>query len=157
METNAATGYLKSKLDALRLNQTSHYKACEFYQNIHYTVGIGITVLSTISLGFALTDAPAIHTHLPILLAAISFLAAILAGVHTFTNFSNRSKDHQMAAVGYGKLVREIESRISGAYSEEQNAEYLEIFKLSWAEVSSQAPLTKFSVRKRTKKYIVHK
>lgn len=142
-----ATSFLRSKLGALQVNQKTHYATCEKLQRVHTRIGILIVVLTTIMLGFAFGTIDVIRNYGSYVVGGLSLVAAILAGIQTFSDFAGRASEHQGAAVAYGALLREFELRTSGAFSETDNAEELLDLMGRWTEISKTAPLTKIHLR----------
>lgn len=73
--------------------------------------------------------------------------AAAASGVQTFSRYDLDAERHQISAVDYGALLRRVDSRISGAFSEEENRAVLDEILEEYARISKYAPLTKYSNR----------
>lgn len=143
----SATVFLTSKIEPLQVNRDSHYAACEALQRTHTWLGVLVVALSTITLGFAFGGGELLGEFGNYFLGGASVAVGILAGVQTFSNFSGRASEHQGAAIAYGTLLREIEYRVSGAISEDENSKNLPNLMKRWSEISEMAPLTKSSLR----------
>lgn len=148
-KNQSATAYLESKIEPLKVNRDSHYAACESLQRTHTWLGVVVVALSTISLGFAFGGGELLGDFENYFLGGTSVAVGILAGIQTFSNFSGRASEHQGAAVAYGALLRELEFRVSGAISEDDNLNELPKLMDRWSEISEMAPLTKSSLRRK--------
>ncbi|MBL4696476.1 MAG: SLATT domain-containing protein [Rhizobiaceae bacterium] len=166
MEPNATT-FLASCENNLFVNTATHYSACEKNQKTNWWFGIFLIIISTFNIAFTFVDVkgtfapwlmsiPFLKTWFfwlpvvfPFVIGGFSILAAILASILTFSNFGEKSAKHQLAGIGYARLLREVKSRQCNCYSEEQNAEYIERFKSDWAEISKNAPLTDLDDRRK--------
>lgn len=144
-----ATSYFAAQVTHLLVNQRTHYQASERYQKLHFFLGLAIVAIATTVGGFSFADPANLIWWAPDALKLGSLATALLAAIVTFAGFSEWSARHKRTAVEYGRLVREANSRISGVYSEEDNAAYLETFKRDWNVVSANAPITFFKVREK--------
>lgn len=137
-----ATDFFKSTIIPLEVNQKSHYSACEANQKYDKYSSIALWIAAMCSMAFAFADIQKIFDYAPIILGVMTFIATIISGVQVFANFSGISRDHQSAAIGYGKLLRDARSRIDGGFSETENKKAIHFFLEEWHTVSSNAPLT---------------
>jgi len=145
-----STDYLQSKIESLKLNQTTHYFVCERHKKRHKRLGLTLVVLSTLSLAFLFFDSSANIPLIEYLPIAVSILVAVISAIVTFVNDNAQAVDHQSSAVAYGALLRECEARVSGAYSETENKEYLTEFQARWQSISATSPLTQMVDRNNT-------
>lgn len=146
-DLSCVESYIKERIAALRINQRAHYAACEKYSGWSKSIGILISALSTICLGFTFYSED-LGTNLNInLLALGSLVVAVLSSLQTFSDFAGRAAKHQQAAIGYGKLLREFEARLSTIYTDEENKLAIARLLDEWSIISQNAPVTKFKHR----------
>ncbi len=141
-DSQTCTDFLRSKIEPLRINQITHYTVCERHKNRHKYLGILLVVLSTVSLAFSFFSPPIGYKIVEYVPVTVSILVAVISAILAFVNDNAQATDHQSSAVAYGALLRECEARVSGAYSDEENKEFLPEFQARWNSVSSTSPLT---------------
>lgn len=154
LKDQTPTDFLLSKIGSLKINQITHYHACERHLRQHRTAGILLVVFSTVSLGLAFADTsslPYSEFFGPVLSIAVALLSAVL----TFMGNQALASEHQSSAVAYGALLRECEARLTEVYSEEENRSYVPNFLARWEEISQTSPLTKLKDRQLIEKAIV--
>lgn len=142
----ASTDFLRSKIKPLKVNQATHYYTCERLLRRHRLIGLVLIIFSTISLVTNFIK----HDVLPEpswIIPALSIIVSVLSALITFIGDQVRAMAHQASAIAYGALLRSCEVRVSGAFTESQNAEYLSEFLSEWATISRTSPLTRNSDR----------
>ncbi len=91
-------------------SKIAHYKAAVRFGRRHVLLGVPVVVLIAIvgtAVFATLKERP--ETWIQITIGLVSILAAALAGMQTFFNYSNRAIIHRTAAAKYGSVQREIE------------------------------------------------
>jgi hypothetical protein len=88
--------------------QSAHYAASDVCRRLNYFLGIPAVVFSSIvgTAIFAGLDHDSPKTDL---VACVSILAAVLAGLQTFLRFPERAAQHATAADWYSAIRRDIE------------------------------------------------
>ncbi|WP_417208485.1 SLATT domain-containing protein [Antarctobacter sp.] len=128
----------------LSRNQRSQYASCESLEFKHFATGILMILASSVATVFFGLKWPSFETVSP-----LASLVALAAGsLQTFSKFEHRARDHKQAAVEFGILHRAARARLTGAYSEAENREFLESLLSDYADVSNSAPLTWYSKRR---------
>jgi hypothetical protein len=93
--------------------QMAHYRVASRLRTYNVWLGLPVVVFST-AVGtslFATLDTDQ-STEVRIVVGTISVVAAILAGVQTFFNFSQRADKHVLAADWYASIRRKIEQEV---------------------------------------------
>lgn len=142
-----ATDWFAAQVRPLQINQRTHYAAAESYQRRHFVLGLAVVVISTAVGAFSFANLSAYGDWTTNALSAGSLFSALLAAIVTFASFSDWSARHQKSAVQYGRLLRDARSRISGVFTEGENAAFVPAFKAEWDEISAHAPITFFKGR----------
>lgn len=80
------------------------------YDRLRYWLGLPTTILAVIvgSSVFASLEGD-VSLNVRIVVASVSILSAILAGLQTFLNYPARSEAHRIAGVKYKAMIRELE------------------------------------------------
>jgi hypothetical protein len=91
--------------------QSAHYTAADRFRLLNYLIGVPAIIFSSI-VGTAVfaglqKDSPQAFT-----VAAISIIAAVLAGLQTFLRFPERAAQHASAADWYSAIRRDIEEQL---------------------------------------------
>ncbi len=106
--------------------------------------------LGAIAAGFAAVVGASVFTilekessdSLKVIIAAISILSAILSGLSTFLNLSERAEKHRSAGVRYKAMIRELERRLSaGTGSSTIAPSLLEEIQKRLDELEENAPI----------------
>jgi hypothetical protein len=93
-----------------RESQYAHYEAAKALESANYSLGIPVTILSTLvgtTIYAALQKQTGIRVQ--VIIGSISIFAAILAGVQTFLRFGERAEKHRSTAAVYGEVRRSLE------------------------------------------------
>lgn len=138
----SATEFFCENITSLEVNQVVHYAACEQKQKLHKFCNVSLWIASSVALAFAFVDVRNFWEYSSYALGVITLFATIISGIQVFADFSSAAKEHQSAAIGYGKLLRFARSRTSGGFSEVENKKEIEQFLEEWRIVSSGSPLT---------------
>jgi hypothetical protein len=88
--------------------QAAHYAASDVFRLLNYVVGIPVIVFSGI-VGTAIFAGLEHDSPRTLVVACVSILAAILAGLQTFLRFPERAAQHATAADWYSAIRRDIE------------------------------------------------
>ena len=131
--------------EALLRNQRSQYASCESLEFLHHATGIVMILAS----GFATVFLGLKWPNFEIVSPVASLIALTAGSLQTFSRFEQRSRDHKQSAVNFGQLHRAARSRVCGAYTEEENRDYLETLLIGYASASDTAPLTWYAKRKK--------
>jgi hypothetical protein len=88
--------------------QSAHYASSDRFRLMNYLVGVPATVFASI-VGTAVFTGIDKDSSQSIIVACVSLLAAVLAGLQTFLRFSERAGQHATAADWYSSIRRDIE------------------------------------------------
>lgn len=91
-------------------SKIAHYKAAVRFGRRHVLLGVPVVVLIAIvgtAVFATLKELP--ETWIQTTIGLVSILAAALASLQTFFNYSSRAAKHRTAAANYGSVQREIE------------------------------------------------
>jgi hypothetical protein len=88
--------------------QSAHYAAAQLFRRLNYLVGIPAVISASI-VGTAIFAGLKEDSSRALLVACISILAAVLAGLQTFLRFSERAANHATAADWFSAVRRDIE------------------------------------------------
>jgi hypothetical protein len=88
--------------------QSAHYGAADLFRTLNYVLGIPAVVCSSL-VGTALFAGLEKDQPRTLVVASISILAAVLAGLQTFLRFAERAAHHGTAGDWYSALRRDIE------------------------------------------------
>ena len=101
---------LKDWFHRARVSQFAHYDETNRLNRLHRSLGTATAVLAAISgtsVFATLNDQP--HLYWKLLVGLIIVLAAVLAALQTFLNYSERAEKHRVAGARFGSIRREIE------------------------------------------------
>ena len=107
---NSVKGLISEWHNEVCLNQDRHTSAAQFYNRLHYFLGVPVVVFSSVvgTAAFASLHREA-NDELRLVAGIISVVSAILASLQTFLGFGERSEKHRSLGVGYEKVRKEIE------------------------------------------------
>jgi hypothetical protein len=91
--------------------QTAHYASADSLRLLNYLIGVPSAILSSI-VGTAIFAGLEKESTLTYVVASISILTAVLAGLQTFLRFSERAVQHATAGDWYSAVRRDIEATI---------------------------------------------
>ncbi|WPD23542.1 MAG: DUF4231 domain-containing protein [Candidatus Electrothrix scaldis] len=121
----------------------AHYAASKLYAKKHYLVGIPAVVLASfVGTSVFASLSQEISPFIKIVVSCCSALAAILAGVQTFLNYSQKSEKHRLIASKYSSMGREIEQLLTN--TDEQLAkkqEEIDILRKKIDLIAQEAPI----------------
>ena len=103
-------GVLEGWHRRLRKAVDAHYDCARSYSTRHHQLGMCSTILTFAATGFifaTLLGQP--PSWLTITIGMLSMAAAIIAGVHTWLRYAERSERHRVVAARYASICREIE------------------------------------------------
>ena len=126
-----------------RESQMVHYEYASLLEKRHLWLGASTMVLSTIvgTAVFSSWEATAVDNLMRTLLGMLSLLAAAMAALQTFLNFSDRAAQHKSAGVSYGAIRRELELiKTVPPKTEEEIVKMLQIIKLKMDELAEKSP-----------------
>jgi hypothetical protein len=91
--------------------QTAHYASADNLRLLNYLIGVPAAILSSIvgTAIFAGLEKDSAQTYI---IASISILTAVLAGLQTFLRFSERAVQHATAGDWYSAVRRDLEATI---------------------------------------------
>jgi uncharacterized coiled-coil protein SlyX len=94
----------------VRETQRIHYACRNYFDRLHYYLGIPTIVLSG-AVGTAVFASLDKQTtgNFKILVGMVSLLAAVLAGLQTFLRFTERAEKHHLTGAGYASIRRRLE------------------------------------------------
>lgn len=97
-------------IKALSVMHIAHHKASSFFSSWHLYLGIPVVIVSAL-LGGSIADVffEDDQRTAKILTAILGVFAAVLAGIQTFIDPANRSKNHHEAATSFAAIRREVE------------------------------------------------
>lgn len=140
--------FLENKIAQLRINQKTHYAACERLLKLHYIFGIATLILATIALAFNFSNLRATHISVSWAIGLCTLAAALTSGTQTFSSFAGRASQHRSAGSAYGAILREFEFLASHSEAEKSETKIKQLLK-EWKEVSEIAPLTNIKHRQK--------
>ncbi len=88
--------------------QSAHYASADRFRRYNYFVGVPSIIFSSV-VGTAIFAGLEKNSPQAWLVASVSILAAVLAGLQTFLRFSERATDHATAADWFSAVRRDIE------------------------------------------------
>jgi len=91
--------------------QAAHYASADRFRLLNYIVGVPSIILSSI-VGTAIFAGLEKNSPKALLVASVSILAAVLAGLQTFLRFSERATQHATAADWFSAVRRDIEETL---------------------------------------------
>ena len=91
--------------------QSAHYAAANVCRRLNYALGVPAVVFSSI-VGTAIFAGLEHDSPRTIVVACVSILAAVLAGLQTFLRFPERAAQHATAADWYSAIRRDIEQTL---------------------------------------------
>jgi hypothetical protein len=91
--------------------QTAHYASADKLRMLNYLIGVPAAILSSIvgTAIFAGLEKESAQTYI---VASISILTAVLAGLQTFLRFSERAVQHATAGDWYSAVRRDLEATL---------------------------------------------
>ncbi len=142
---------LKQWHAGIRIAHVGHRFAATHYESLNRTVGVSGAVASAL-VGTTLfsTLGTLTNSTLQIALGLISILAATLAALHTFFNYSELAEKHKLAASRYANLRREYEQLLTSS-PEKDNLleEYLGAIREKWSLLDQESPTIPKNVYKK--------
>lgn len=99
-------------LKRARESQFAHYEAASRLKRMNYWFGVPVVAITSIvgTSVFSSTSATeGLENSTRLMLGAISVIAAVLASLQTFLNFSERAEKHRITAARYGAVRRRLE------------------------------------------------
>jgi hypothetical protein len=106
--SSKVTQLLADWLKRVYAAQSAHYAAADLFRRLNYLVGIPAVVFSSI-VGTAIFAGLEKDSPKALVIASVSIVAAVLAGLQTFLRFSERAGQHANAADWYSAIRRDIE------------------------------------------------
>jgi len=88
--------------------QSAHYASADHFRRLNYGIGVPAIVLSSV-VGTTVFAGLAKESPSSWIVASISILSAVLAGLQTFLRFAERETLHATAADWYSAIRRDIE------------------------------------------------
>jgi hypothetical protein len=136
-----AVEVLKQWLKGLRIFHAAHFRAATFYARLGRLLGVPVVALTTI-VGTTIftTMAEAQDDWLKIGAGVLSLLAAILAGVQTFLDYSGRAQRHHHAGVEFGSLRREVEEFLAFSRNDQEIEEFMKKTRTRWDTLVEASP-----------------
>ena len=140
---NDSTKLLKDWYVRIRIAQRGHYQDASQLKRKNHFLGIPVVILATVVGAGVFTSIetnPSLYTQ--ITTGLLSLLAAILASLQTFLNYSEKSEKHLNAARRLTGLKKEIEEILT-VYkdNEEKIVESVSYIRNTWEEITNTAPL----------------
>lgn len=117
----------------------------------HYWLGVPTIIFATVvgSSVFASLDAQ-VDTWFKIILGAVSITSAVLAGLQTFYNFAGRAETHQVAAIRYKVIIRELQQLLTGPAKQlPKEAAFLDELRPRLDGLELEVPVVADSIYKR--------
>lgn len=128
----------------IRIAQTGHYEDAHKLRRKNAAFGIPVVLFSAIvGTGvFASLSEQNPSFNLRIVLGIISILAAALASLQTFLNYSEQSAKHLKAATELSSLKKEIEEKLAILPAEAEGLnEFIKSVRSRWDAITNEAPL----------------
>lgn len=100
-------------LKRARESQFAHYEAAGRLKRMNYWFGVPVVAITSIvgtSVFSSTSSAAGLDNHTRLAMGAISVIAAVLASLQTFLNFSERAEKHRITAARYGAVRRGLEA-----------------------------------------------
>jgi hypothetical protein len=91
--------------------QSAHYASADRCRRMNYLIGVPAIVFSSV-VGTTIFAGLERDTPRALVVASISILAAVLAGLQTFLRFSEQAAQHGKAADWYSAIRRDIEQTL---------------------------------------------
>lgn len=116
----------------------------------HYWLGVPTIIFATVvgSSVFASLDAQ-VDSWFKIVLGVVSITSAVLAALQTFYNFAGRAETHQVAAIKYKVIIRELQQLLSGSAKQlPEEAAFLDGLRQRLDQLESDTPVVPDSIYK---------
>ena len=139
-----------------RIAQRTHLKTAERRLKRNKQLGIPVVVLST-TVGtsvFASLNISNMSTWIQIAIGITSILAAVLASLQTFLNFTAEAEKHRSAANRFAKIKHDIEVALV-EYANSSNeviAEFIKRVQTEWDATNDNSPIPDQDIFKKTYK-----
>lgn len=140
-------------LNGIRIEQISHARAAARYDSLHKVLGVTVTVLSVI-IGTSVFSVLSSNKNPWVLqmVGGVSVLAAVLSGIQTFLNYSQRATDHQTAANKFGKLRRRVDELLQVSTTQAD----LEAIRKDWDELEDKSPTVQQSFQDAARRLVLN-
>jgi hypothetical protein len=120
--------------------QAAHYAAADRFRLLNYVVGIPAIVFSSI-VGTAIFAGLEHDSPRTLVVASISIVAAVLAGLQTFLRFPERASQHAISGNWYSAIRRDIEEILHLPVESRGNAkDCLDTIRKEMNRVTQDAP-----------------
>ncbi len=144
-----------------------HYKSATSCRVFNYAIGIPLVLITTFIATqffvkletFANTPEPRtiqdMWSTLYIIVAFFTIVAPILAALQSFLRFPERANQHRQAAIGFGKLKKEIEKNMVFPPPDEKMKEEVDKIQMTEASILGEAPsIGTLSLRRCRKEFL---
>ena len=134
---------LKDWYVRIRVAQKGHYQDASQLKRSNRYIGITVVALSTIvGTGVFASIEQNLSIYFQIATGLFSLLAAVLASLQTFLNYSDKSEKHLEAARKLSELKKEIEQALV-IEKENQNktVEFVIYIRSKWSKITNDAPI----------------
>lgn len=141
----------------IRAVQAGHYQYANNLRKKNFLLGVPVVALTAIvgTSVFASLSEQNPSMELKIIVGLVSMLAATLASLQTFLNYSEQSAKHLDAATKLSSLKKEMEEKlVLFGDSEEGIDSYIQSVRERWTQITNEAPLiSSRAFGKNSKKY----
>lgn len=147
--TNEAYNALARRwLERAILARDSHYKQGKVMKKRHTAIGIATCIITTVvGSSIFLSMSHSSNAVSNIIFGTLSIVAAVLAGLQTFLNLSERSEKHRATAIRFSSIVRRLEIIIySGNNELGAIKRSLEEVRKEWDSINLDSPLAPMKV-----------
>jgi hypothetical protein len=137
-----AVALLKQWTNAVRIAHVGHSRAAAYYSRMHLILGVPVTVIAAAVGTSIFVNLSASDIWWAFVLTGLaSMIAAILSGLQTFLNYSERSAAHAVAAAKFGALRRQLEMIAASSFDQSQISHELEACVEDWKSIEERAPV----------------
>jgi hypothetical protein len=108
---------LERWLKRARESQFAHYEAADRLKKLNYWFGVPVVAITSIvgtSVFASLNSTEGLNDNTRIAVGAISVMAAVLASLQTFLDFSEQAGKHRITGARYGIARRALEDLVAG-------------------------------------------
>jgi len=114
IESETSRDLLKRWALNTKRSQYANSECGRHFSRMHTVIGVPVVVLTSIvgTSIFASMEAD-VNNEYRVLLALISVIAAVLASLQTFLNYSDRASRHRSASAEYGAIKRHIQELLT--------------------------------------------
>ncbi|HYV90807.1 MAG TPA: DUF4231 domain-containing protein [Chitinophagales bacterium] len=135
-----------------------HDTASRQYNRYHHVVGVPMVILSTLVGNSVFASLQENNNPLRIITAILSIVAAFLAAIQTFYNYSARAEKHRNAGSKYKEVIRQLEQLLTQSSTllnqpvDEKNSPWLNEIRKRLDSLEEESPVVPLGIYNRVEK-----